>query len=356
MSMRSIACLLWLASALNASAQYTTNYYPAVSNAWWALGPIVTEIEAAVNERAAVTPTVAQLSLGTINWVRRGHLSDLGDKIEELADVNRWANIEGTRTAATNDYDTYLSGGADLLSGVAGIESWTATGLIASVSASTSIYWAAEDAGGWDFWAYKYAETLDEFKAAINKLTEYNTIQEATYLIFDDQGESGYLSGTATHAAWATAKANAESGASAAGGSSPPRKWTQGNLDGDYTATLGTEYTYAKQTHRESAATNYHNRLDVYMWSEVFTAGATYDANGDGGREDKYTLANSSPITNLLARYVDVGDTNLAVGTWVGTPASASYDFRGYRVNNAAGSEIFGIADFAVTNGFQYVP
>ena len=346
MPTRFIVWCLLLASALSASAQWSTNW-PAVSNAWWAYSSLEEECFNASNERLEAHNLYAPRSLAGGFWfVHRSHLIDIADAIEDACVI--YVNIEDTR--GTNEtYDTWFDSNDTL-------PAWTVTGLISSVSASTSIYWAAEDAGGWDYFANDYPKTLDEFKAAINKLTELRKTGVGTGLTWDRQGENNRLTGSATNAVWATAKSNAEGAATTTTYNLGPRKTTDGEINGGvYSASLGSIYTYANST---TWTTNYHSRCDIYHYADAAIWPSTFDGNGDGFREAKYSLINSSPITNLTTRYIPIGDTNQAVGVWVSTPVSASSRGIGY-VTPTIGpnsTEMFSVDDYSVTNGFNYVP
>jgi len=383
MRIKSTALCLLLASGLSVSAQWSTNW-PAVSNSWWNWGPLLEEVCDAVDERARAVGSTFPLATNDIYWVRRGHLSAIAGKIEDICNDGAskgggsggvYVNIAASRGTNT-DYDVWFDSNGD-------IDIWVYTNLVKDGSATTSRYWAAEDSGGWDLFTFNYPETLDEFKAALDKLTEvadraYDTGGGYARTYWEYGGTNGWISGSwvwdgdEAAATWAEAKTDAEAewGSGAFGNPFPAMfstgsdNWSSG---GPYRATI-TQIARPFRADGPGSGTNgwarYHSRVDMYLLAvpEAVDGTATWDDNGTGLRNGKHTLIVSHGPTNLDSVLMQPLTTN-TIPNWVSEPSGlgvSEFDSLGFEVYGAAEdgeeSNIIFVVDFAVSNGFQYVP
>jgi len=302
-------------------------------------------------------------------WMPKLGIQRIANRV--IAIAPQYINIEATRTSATNDFDAYFA-----TTNNAAIEHWTGTGLVASVSATTSIYFAAQSGGAWDFFSYNnYAETLDEIKAALNKLTEMSSASERLVLSGPDGSATNEVSGDAGNpgeVTWAGAKAMAETNTTLSATMFPSlAEWTYGNLNAvpRYRAEWVGRYPVITITMDNSATTDEDYASDVYIYARVDVPYRTgppdtnlFHAQGSGLRSNLYTLAFTDAGNTLTVRPIGpIGDTNTVFNkAWVAEPTGAGDTIaQGYSTSgNSVGDidEFIAVVDYAVTNGFKYVP
>ena len=369
-STRFIALLLLLASGLSASAQWSTNW-PAVSNAWWAWGPLAEDVNEAIQERFvagnnndADDKWQYYDNYTNVAWVGRTMLERFAAQIE--SDAPDWLNIAASRGTNEN-YHAWFAATNNFVF-------WTATGIIASVSATTNIEWSAETSNSFTLWPGRvYGETLDEMKAVLNKMTEggadFGGPSGGTGLWKDwtmrFTGASGDTLGFGESPGdfvWADVKAQATNDYAAGGSFSFPGIATFGSYDGTFYDAFIRYARYRGLAFLPSLFGNDEqaSKIHTYAYHKTHDQGTyshnTFDSMGESVTNAAWTLVDSESASSVsITRVTDnTGppvtpyDTNWV---FVAEPASGDSDVIGYSVTG-----LRTVHDYAVTNGFQYVP